>query len=197
MDKSRLMLMVHWMFVMILTPLLVCGALSEDDVKELESSLDIAGVRDDTFKNDDREKFEVLEVNTFRDQDDVNFKLCIRMAVEVTDRQKKTYLAEFTGTSPEDYDSEYEGEDYWLLYMPYGSMDRLKITAFAVQYGVMDEDVFVPFVGEYDGVKTIEELQQRTTTPFPGKVSLKHYYMYEDSVEGSTESILRTLKAVK
>ena len=173
------------------------SVLTEDNIKDLERSLDIVGVRDDTFRNDDRKKFEVLEVNTFQDPDRMQLRTCIRIAVELEDRQKNTYVVNFTAMAPDSYDSEYLGEDYWFLYMPYGDMDRLKISASAVQYGVMDEDVFVPFVSEYDDVETIEELRKRTTTPLPGKVSLKHYYMFDDQVEGSMESILRTLRAVE
>ncbi len=39
----------------------------------------------------------------------------MRLAVELTDKQKKTYLIRFKGNAPEDYDSEYQGEDYFHI----------------------------------------------------------------------------------
>jgi hypothetical protein len=175
--------------------LISTAELSKDELKRLQD-VEIAGTRIDTWKNDDREKFEVLEVNTNQNQDDTTgFR--IRLAVELTDNKKNRYLVEFTGNAPEGYDSNYEGEDYWQLRMAYGDLGRPKITGFAVQYGIMDGEAFIPLAEEFDDVKTFDELTKRTTTPFPNQVRLWHYYMFDDQTEGSMESTPSNVRAFK
>jgi len=180
--------------------LMSSGELSRDEMKSLRD-VEIAGTRTDTWKNDDREKYEVLEVNTFQNEDDpLDYDMNqfrIRMVVELTNKEKKSFIIHFTGSPSNNYDSEYMGEDYWKLYMAHGDLGRLSITGFAVQYGIMDEETFVPLGEEFDDVKSFDELSERTTTPFVGKFYLRHYFMYDDSTEGSTESIEENVRAIK
>ncbi len=177
------------------------GELSDKEMKRLRD-VEIAGIRIDTWKNKEREKSELLEVNTFQSEDDPDeydmTRFRIRLAVELTDKQKQTYLVQFTGIAPEDFDSEYQGEDYWQLYMAHGDLERLKITGYRVEYGLMDGDTFVPLAQEEkDSEKMLDGLRQRTTRLFSGKVYLRHYYMYDDSTEGVTESVPRNIRALK
>jgi hypothetical protein len=177
--------------------MLAFGEISDKELKYLEKSVQIAGTRDYTKKNEDRKKIEIFQVNTFQNQDDM-FPYRIRIAVELKDREENVYVASFTGEPSGDYDSEYEGEDYWELYMPYEDLEGLKVTAYAVQYGVMDGDQFVILAEEEKNYeKLLKGLNDRTTLVFPNSIALMHYYMYEDSSEGSTESTPRKVKAVK
>ncbi len=97
----------------------------------------------------------------------------IRVAVEITDKsEEKSYLAEKkykNGT----FGYEYLGHGYWSFKVPWGDIERLEISAYAVQYGVMDGDTFVPFAEELDDVDSYEELVERTTTPYPGETELR------------------------
>lgn len=173
------------------------GELSDKDLKYLRKEVQIAGVRDDTRRTEDRKKIEIFQVNTFQNQDDSSVYR-IRLAVELRDDRKQTYIVTFTGAPSGDYDSEYEGEDYWELYMPYGDFKDLKVIAYAVQYGVMDGDVFVPLAeDEKDSEQMMAGLKSRSALLFPNNVVLMHYYMYEDSSDGSTESTPRKVRAVK
>lgn len=178
------------------------GELTEKEQKQFRSNVEIGGIRADTWKGKDREKFEVLEVNTFQSEDDpIDYDMSrfqMRMVVELTDRYKKTYLVRFTGRAPEDYDSEYQGEDYWLLRMAHGSFERLKINAYVIQYGIMDDETFIPLAEIEDHSEDmLERLKTGATALFPGKVYLRHYYMYDDSSEGVTESVPKNIKAVE
>jgi hypothetical protein len=173
------------------------GELSEKEIKQLKRDVQIAGVRDSTQRTEDRKKIEILQVNTFQNQDDSSIYR-IRLAVELRDKEKKKYIAEFTGDSSGDYDSEYEGEDYWELYMPYEDLEGLNVTAYAVQYGVMDGETFLPLAEvQKNYEKMMDGIAKETTSLFPTKVILFHYYMYDDSTDGSTESISQRVKAVK
>lgn len=179
----------------------VSGKLTDKELKQFKSNVEIAGIRVSTWKNREREKSERMEINTFQSEDDpVDYDMSrfrMRMVVELTDRYKKTYLVRFTGAAPEDYDSEYQGEDYWILSMAYGRFERLKVSAYAIQFGIMDDETFVPLAEAEDHSEDMRErVRTRTTTLFPGKVYLRHYYMYDDSSEGVTESVPKNIRAI-
>ncbi len=184
------------LFVFCVSHLLASAELSEKDVKRLQRNVEVAGARISDYKNrESREKFQVLEINTFQDQDaTTGFR--IYLAVELTDKNKVKYLVEFTGSPSDDYDSAYQGEDYWKLYVPIANFDQLKITGYFIQYGIMDGETFVPLAERMSKVKTLDELKKRATTPFPGPFNLQHYYMYDDQTEGVQESIPRMVKAL-
>lgn len=177
------------------------GEFSKEELKQLED-VEIAGVRTDTWKDDDRNRYEVLEINTFQNKDDpLDFgmdRFRIRLVVVLTDKQKTNYLVQFAGSPNSGYDSGYQGEDYWKLYIPHGDLERLKISAFVVQYGIMDDDVFVPLAEKEDNhADILSGLNERTLEYFPGQIYLRHYYMYDDQAQGSTESVPLNVKAVK
>ncbi|NNJ71097.1 MAG: hypothetical protein HKP10_07415 [Kiritimatiellales bacterium] len=177
------------------------GGLTDDELKQFKSNLEIGGVRTDTEK-DDGKKLERLEVNTYQNEDDpLTYEMSrfrLRLIVELTDKDKNTYLVKFTGNAPEDFDSEYQGEDYWNLYMEHGDFDRLKISGYIVQYGIMDGETFVPLADdEDDAEEMLERVRQRTTALFPGKFYLRHYYMYDDPSEGVRESVPKKINSVK
>lgn len=181
--------------------LTVFGELTEKELEHFESNLEICGIRAVTWKDSDRRKFEMLEVNTAQSEDDITSydmsQFHMRLAVELTDKEKNTYLVQFAGNAPEDYDSEYQGEDYWELYMAHGDFGRLKISAYIVQYGVMDGETFVSLaIDEDDAEDMLEKVRAGETTLFPGKLYLRHYYMYDDSSEGVTESIRTNIRQV-
>jgi len=170
--------------------------LSKDQQKRLKD-IEIAGVRNTTIKDDDRKKIAVMEINTFQNEDDQGEGFRIRIVAEVSDKLKKRYLVDFTGNRQGGLDTEYTGEDYWKLNLPYGELESPKITAYAIQYGFMDDTEFVVFAEKFDGVKSIDELLKRATIPFPGDIRVKHYYMYSSSTEGEVESVAMTVKQVK
>jgi len=183
---------------------LVCtfGELTEEELEGFEDRLRIADIREDDWESEDREEYELLQVYTLQNQEDpLNYDMSrfrIRLAVEVTDKEKNTYLVKFTGNSPGGYNSDYAGEDYWNLYMAHGDLGRLKITGYAVQYGIMDGEIFVPLASEEeDADEMLERVRQGTTLLFTNKVYLRHYYIYDDSNEGDTESVPSNIRAVK
>lgn len=172
------------------------GAFDEKELKMLKKESSIDNVRDDTIKNKDREKIETVEVTCVRNEDyQENFRIYIY--VEIQDRAKNTYLVEFAANQRE-VDSDFLGEEYWLLEMPHGELENPKVSAYAIQYGIVDEDgTFVLLSEEYDDVDSVDELKERTTTPFPGKCHLNFCYLYDDSSEGATESIYQDVRKLK
>ena len=163
-------------YTMILVALFVScvtslGEIERKQLKKLERLVRIDAIRESTDKRNHDKKYEVLKID-YSSEDTGLEEVLIRVTVELTDKDKNTYLVEELhgyGTFPEDT---YLGEGDWALRMPHGSLERLKITGYAVENGVLDGKEFVPFNGEYDDVKTYEELTARTTTPFPGECKL-------------------------
>lgn len=186
-----------WLLVFLASCLTVSGELTRDQISRLEE-VEIDGIDNDTEKIDDK-KVELLEVTTLQNNDEEDFEgYRIRMVVELTDKKaKKSYLVDYKANRPSDLDTQYTGEDHWTLYMPHGDLERVKLTGYAIQYGFMDGEEFVVFGEEFDDVDSLDELLKRTTTPLPGTMRLKHYYMYEDEDEGETESDHSWLRAVR
>ena len=62
----------------------------------------------------------------------------------------------------------------------------------------MDGKVFVPLAEEKDDPdEMLERVRQQTTRLFSGKLYLRHYYIYDDSNEGDTESVPVNIRPVK
>jgi hypothetical protein len=167
----------------------VFGELSLRELKQFESDLEIGDVREETWRNEDREKYEVLAINTYQsDSDPDNYDMSrfrMRIVVELTDKQKKTWLVKFTGNAPEERDSEYMGEDYWKLYMAHGDLERPEISGYIIQYGIMDDETFVVLsLEEKNADGMLERVRARTTVLFQGKLYLRHYYLYNDRTFG-------------
>lgn len=168
---------------------------AKDEFSKIDDA-GIDGVKVGKYKNKDRTKDLLVEIGTSQNLDIIpGYR--IRIAVEVEDKEKNTYLVSFVANQPEGQPTEYTGQDFWELYMPEGELERPKVTAYAVQYGIMDGDTFLLIDENNKRVKSMDELIERTQTPFPGSVKLKYYYMYEDPSIGVTQSVRRTLKPVK
>lgn len=179
------------------------GELTKRQQKWLKD-LDIAGVRTKSERDEDNRKkrYWLFQVETTQspNEDNIEDGFRIRIVVELIDKAKNTYLVDFTGNRPEmEYAIEYQGEDYWRMFLPFEKLDTPKINAYAIQYGFMDGETFVPFTEKIKarGIKTLDELAARTKTPFPGTVTVKWYYVYDDENEGTTDSISQTVRPVR
>lgn len=175
---------------------LVFGELTEKEIKYLKKEVQIDGTRDYTKRAHDRKKIEIFQMTTFQDEDDVSLYR-IRMAVMLEDTQNHAYIVSFIGARKGRPHSEYEGNDYWELYMPYGDFKGLKVTAYAVQYGVMNEERFILLdEDEKKAEKLMAGLKSGTLLSFPNKAVLMNYFMYDDG-NGSEESSPTKIKEVK
>jgi hypothetical protein len=194
---------VLFLSVLIAGVLPVLGELSDRELKQFKSDLEIGSIRDETRRNEEREKYEVLAINTFQsDGDPDNYDMSrfrMRIVAELTDKQKNTYLVKFTGNASEERDSEYLGEDYWNLYMAHGDLERPKISGYIVQYGIMDGEAFVVLAQEENNAEEIlERVREGKTVLFQGKVYLRHYYLYNDrTFGGGAESTPVNIRQIK
>ena len=160
---------------------------SEKELKRLRARVKIGSVDDLTIKNDDREKVEVVKVYTYQEQGDLNkhYTYRIRVAVELTDKEKNTCFARAERAQGNVCEkgfqiTDYIGKDDWEMHIPHGNLERPKITAYAIQYGILNEGEFIVLAEDYDDVDTMEELMERTTTRLQNVKTIDHYYWYED-----------------
>jgi hypothetical protein len=161
----------------------VYGEISPKELRQYSKVIRMDAVRATSDKRGDK-KSEKLEIEFSGGDDDRDPKYLentwIRFSVEITDKAaKKTYLAEIKrkhgaiAQEGANYDS-YSGEGWWVFTIPCTEqLDRLRISAYVLQYGLMDGDVFVPFQEKIKGVKSYDELLERTTTSYPEKCSLR------------------------
>ena len=150
--------------------LMATGEGFKDQLKDAGKLVKMTAVRDCTDKKSSGE-YEVLKIEFSSKQEGLG-DIYVRVAVEVTDKEKNTHLIEEMRKFPDDFDDKYVGEGYWELEIPYGSFDKLKISAYAVEFALKDGEEFVPFDADYDDVKTYEELTARTTKSFPNECTL-------------------------
>jgi len=176
--------------------MIAAAEFSEREMDRLQRSVQIGSIQDKTERNDDREKIEVMTLYTAQDERDTEgFEL--RVTVEVEDGDDNTYLIEISG-GQRTVNSEYTGEDHWEVHIPYGEIDKLEISGYAIQYGVMDGDKFLLLAEEYDDVDTVQELKERTTASLTGvTVRLKHAYVYRDDEEANIQTLMRTVTSKK
>jgi hypothetical protein len=156
--------------VLILVCLSVSGEVSEDQLKDFRHLVRIDSIRDYEGRSRANKKH-TLEV-VFSSENDGVEDILVRVAVEMTDRKtKQVYLAGKTrkfGQMPRNY----RGEGLWYFTVPYGNFDRLKMTAYVVEFGVLDGDEFVPFLTECDHAESFDELTGRKAQTFPNSCGL-------------------------
>jgi len=161
-------------------------ALTEDQIEKLERSVKISSVNDETIKGDDKVKIEVLKISTYQNEDDkYNFRM--RIVVELEDRGKNTYFAKLERAQGDMGGDDYTGEDNWKFQVSHGDLERPKISAYAIQYGIFQDGKFIVLAEDYDDVDTAEELTERTTTGLDQKPVILHQYSYRESGDDEGE----------
>jgi len=167
--------------------LMAVGAeISKDDLERLERTVKIGSISDDTLRGDDGEKSEILKFYTYQNEDDAyNFRM--RVTLEITDKSKNTYFASLNRERGA-VDVEYTGEDNWQFALPHGELEKPKLTAYAVQYGILNDGKFIVLAEEFDDVDTQEELTERTTTRADKKLTATHNYSYRDGDDEVVQS---------
>jgi hypothetical protein len=169
----------------------VFGEISEKELKKYRKTFQISGVRSGS-KEHAKKEYEFLEIqfsggDAVEDAQYVD-NTWLRFTAEVTDKKtKQTYLAKiYEQNAPirqeggNQYNT-YSGEGYWTFWIPQTEqLSRLKVTAYSLELGVMDGKNFVPYCEKFNGVKSYEELIERTKTPYPQHCDLGRVIFVEN-----------------
>jgi hypothetical protein len=156
--------------------------------KELARRMKVEAVNDTTVDTPDG-KVELLKFRTRQDERKKDVEYRIRVTVEMTAKDGKTVFAQFSREQGE-VDVEYTGIDIWEFQVPHGDLNRPKITAYAIQYGILLDGEFVPVAEEFSRKLTgPDEITTRTTTRI--EFSKKdHRYLFVDSEGETVESVI-------
>ncbi len=152
----------------------------EEKREGLEGRIKIGTVNDTTIKNDNDEKVTVLKFHTYQDErDKLNYRM--RVTIELTDKRGKgdCYFAQLSckqRTPP----LEYTGETDWEFQLPHGDLEKVKLTAWAVQYGFLEGRIFVPVAEKFDDVDRAEEITERTKTRIDGLRCTRTFHWYRE-----------------
>jgi len=146
--------------------------------KELKNKVRIGTIVDETIAKDNGEKFEQIRFHTYRTRHcDAKFKL--RVIVELTDNRGKGDPCYATLTLPHHGSgTRFAGEEEWEFEVPHGKMEKPKITAYAIQSGVMHNKTFIPVAEELDDVDSAEEIIERENTQEIEMECAKHMSWY-------------------
>lgn len=173
------MMKVLWM-VIVLAGVSLSGfaEVSKDRLRDLERLIKINAVRD--FEDGHRADKKLMLRVEFSSANEGLDDMLIRIAVEMTDRKtKQPYLAEEAGGFG-NMPANYEGKGVWELTIPYEEFEKLKMTAYVIEIGVLDGDTFVPVLAECDHAESYEELAGRTAMQkFPNRCKLSSVVMVD------------------
>ncbi len=137
--------------------------------KEYKGRIKVGSVSDSTVRDDNDEKYEALKFSTTQYTKDHALHYQLRVTVELSNRKTgESGFAQLSETQ-KGFSGKITGAIDWEFQIPHGAMGkRAKITAYAIEYGLVEGDVFVPIAGDYDDVDSAAEITERTTTPLPG-----------------------------
>jgi len=147
--------------------------------KSLRNDIKIGSVTRNTIRNDEREKIERLKFHTYQDeQDDLNYR--IRITLELTSKTTgEAYFAQFACKQPS-LPLEYTGQTTWEFQIPHGEVEKAKLTAYAIQYGFLEDGFFVPVAEKFDDVDSVEEITGRTTDRLEGLSLVDWVHTYRE-----------------
>jgi len=176
--------MKRW-YILMLVLLAGCfvavAEVTDDELEDLEDKVKISSINDDDFEEDDID-YQELKIRTYQDEDSAEeYTFYISVTVEFTEKKtKKSSYAQFARTQ-DAVDSEYNGEDSWQFIMAEGDLEKPKISAYVIQYGIIVDKKFIVVVEEMDDVDSLEELMTRTPDKVPQKPRILHQHNFRDS----------------
>jgi len=152
-----------------------------DDLKELQKEykgqIKIWGVNDDDFEDEDDNEFFVLTFQSCQDERKPDLNYLMRVTVQLTD--KKTGSTVFAQTKkkprPVPLDGKYANSTKWGFQVPFGEMKKPKLTAYAIEFGIMKDGTFVPVGFEYDEVESAEQIMTGEGTEVKMKNTLSQH----------------------
>ncbi|MDH3346317.1 MAG: hypothetical protein OEL75_03955, partial [Kiritimatiellaceae bacterium] len=146
--------------------------------KQYNGRIKVWGVADSDYENDNDEDIFVLKFQSRQDPNDSDLKYKMRVTVQLTDKKTKEVVYAQTSHNPRSVGPDYAGYTEWAFEIPFGNLKKPKLTAYAIEFGFIEDSHFVPVGVDYDDVECAEEITEGEGT----KVKMKrtkcapHYY---------------------
>lgn len=161
------------------------GTLTKDQFEDLQDKVGIGGVNDDIDENDAGEDCLFLKFYTNQPEKS-EYKFRVRVFAELTDKKtKEAYWTKFS-RSQSASNIEYTGEDNWEFILPLGNLEKPRLTAYVIQFGILQGANFVVLAEETDHVDSADEITARASL-LEQKAEIKHAYSYRD-VDGEVQT---------
>ncbi len=143
----------------------------QDVYEENKGSMYVMPVAQNTIRNEWEERTVHLKFNT-KQHADIDKRDCrLRVTIELTDKKTgKTGFAQRTDDI-KGLSFAYENPQWirWEFEMPHGTFGRrTQVSAYAIEYGLIKDDVFIPIHGQYDDVDSAQEITDRTQIRIKG-----------------------------
>jgi hypothetical protein len=164
--------------VCILTGTVAVGELSQSDLERLQRTVSIDSVRTESYRDNNRNEFKVLKFNTSQYESE-KIRFYIRVTVEMKANGNLVYAQQIRRKG-DITNTEYIGQDRWEFYIPLGEYSSSRITAYVIEYGIMDNERFISVATATSRVKSREEIIERCQVQIEDNVELKHAYVYRD-----------------
>lgn len=157
------------------------GAESSGDelIDRLQKRVKIGGIGESTARTDAGEKVLNLKFHTYQDERDSDYDFRLRVTVELTDKENKTYAAQLQ-SSQGGVPSGYTGQDDWAFQVSLGELDKPKVTAYAIEYGILRNKEFVPVAILLKKAESSADIMKRSTGRIPIKLT-HHIVRYQES----------------
>lgn len=175
------MKVLKWILCTVLFSSVVFAAeLGEDELERLQTKTRVGGVSDVEVDNELGEEITQIKFYSYQDQD-TEYTYRVRLTVEIEDKEDNLYFAQYARLQGS-VNEEYTGEDNWEFDIDTSMLERPKVTAYAVEYGVLIDGEFIVLDLQVDDVDTPEEILERATERLSG-VEARHRYNYDDGDE--------------
>lgn len=154
--------------------------------EDLSTRVKIGSVNIDTIRDENDKKIEVIKFHSYQDERDKDLIFRMRVTVEMEDKSGSTCFAQINRPQGSVHE-EYTGEDDWEFHLSHGDLDRPKISAYAIQYGILEEGEFIPVAEVFEDCENAEEITSRTACRADFSQTL-HYYWYRNLDEEEVSS---------
>jgi hypothetical protein len=166
------------LLVVLMSCMVVAGELDKHELERLRQTVQIDTIRTESFRDQDRNEFQILKFNTSQyDMDTGPFYMRITVGIKAGDAKPYVQLMRRRGDVTE---FEYDGQDRWELHIPHGELSGPRIRAYVIEYGVMDGDEFIIIASENKNAGDAEEIVERCGNALEKGVIMMHSYVYRD-----------------
>ena len=177
--------MKHLISALVLSVICLSTSLGElpEHLEELkgdyENRIKVWGVLDDDIEDENENEFFIIKFKSFQDYraSDLDYKM--RVTVQLTDKKTKSVVfAQATKKPQLMSSSHYAGYTEWTFRVPYGKLNRPKLTAYAIEFGFMEDSFFLAVAVDFDDVDSAEEIMEGEGTEVKMMCSQSEHMIY-------------------
>lgn len=147
--------------------------------EKYSNGMKVWAIEDDDMEDEDENEFFVLQFESRQDKRDNDLNYQMRVTVQLTDKKTKTVVYAQTTHNPRPVSEEwYADHTAWEFQIPFGQLEKPKMTACVIEFGFMKDTYFVPVAMDCDNADTPEEILEGGGTKVNMKCTESSHYNY-------------------